>query len=74
MLDEANDEEMKRIVESSNAWCRKKMTKEGMAKDAMTQLEKLDAALGEYMRQLGSDESKRLVPDDIVDDMVGCNL
>ncbi len=49
MLDENNEDEMKRIVDSANSWCKRKMTENQLAKDTMLQLRKYKAELDEYM-------------------------
>ena len=49
VLDRQNDEEMRSIVDSANSWCREKMTKKKMAKDMMSQIEKYETMLGDYL-------------------------
>lgn len=45
VLAEENDDEMRAIVNAANMWCKRKMTRDVMAKDMMLQLEKYKAAL-----------------------------
>lgn len=49
MLDENNTDEMKGIIDSANSWCRRKMTRKQLTKDAMQQLHKYKAELDGYM-------------------------
>lgn len=62
VLDEANDDEMRAIVNAANMWCKRKMTRDVMAKDMMLQQEKYKAALddGGYNYSISSNQVKEL--------------
>ncbi len=47
VLDEKNRDQMKAVVDSANAWCKRTNTKEQLPKDAISQLQKYEAALYE---------------------------
>ena len=40
---------MKSIVKSANAWCQDKITREGMGRDMMKQIQKYEVAIDDYM-------------------------
>ncbi len=50
VLDQENEVEMRGIVLSANSWCKRKMIKERLAKDMMSQLETYEAMLSDYLR------------------------
>jgi hypothetical protein len=45
VLAEENRREMKSIVNSANSWCQRTLTRERMARDAISQLRKYEMAL-----------------------------
>jgi len=40
---------MQSIIRSANAWCQDKITREGMTRDMMKQIQKYEIALDDYM-------------------------
>ena len=44
-----NEDEMQSIIRSANAWCQDKITREGMARDMMKQIQKYELAIDDYM-------------------------
>jgi len=57
VLDGNNEEEMKRIVDNANSWCKSKMTEEHVAKDMMKQLIVYENALDAYFDERNANRS-----------------
>ena len=51
VVDKANESEMKNVINAAHLWCRRKMTKDAIADDAMTQLHAYFEALDVYKEQ-----------------------
>ena len=48
VMDKSNDDEMQAIVTAANTWCRESLTEEGLARDALVQLDSYKKALDAY--------------------------
>jgi hypothetical protein len=51
VLDQKNEVEMRDMVHSANSWCRTKMIKDRLVKDMMSQLDKYEVMLSEYLHK-----------------------
>ena len=84
VLDWDNEDDMIEIIDTANAWCKKRLTEEHMAMDMMQQVQLYKAALTDYMdehkvydlsmitKSLFSSE-QRLHNATAADDLVECN-
>ena len=79
VMDEDNEEEMKTMVESANAWCAGSLSEEGLARDSIMQLERYEAALDAHGANRSSSwrqewkRARRKFDDSGVDRLVECN-
>jgi hypothetical protein len=75
VLDVRNRREMKSIVDSANLWCKRTLTKDQMARDAMSQLSKYETALFDTYGENWEEEwlvVKERIMSNIGDDLVNC--
>ncbi len=72
VVDEANESEMKNVIKAANSWCKRKMTKDAIADDAMTQLHAYFEALDVYKEQEGWKELNNFIFSDHFDDLLEC--
>ena len=84
VLDWDNEDDIIEIIDTANAWCKKRLTEEHMAMDMMQQVQLYKAALTDYMdehkvydlsmitKSLFSSE-QRLHNATAADDLVECN-
>ena len=78
VVSKANEAEMESIVQAANSWCKRSITREQLARDAVGQLRKFEAALyGKY----GTDgwlqawkRVERRIWSNISEDLVECSL
>ena len=75
VLAKENEEKMREIVRASNMWCQSKITEGGMARDMMLQLEKYQAAFGDYVSSNYNEPMVASITSDAVGDLdlVECN-
>jgi hypothetical protein len=73
VLNESNNEEMKKVVEAANSWCKQRMIKSTIVNDAMKQMETYFVALNNYTKQdYFHDEWKSFIRSAPFDDFVEC--
>ncbi|KAL3807429.1 hypothetical protein ACHAXA_003958 [Cyclostephanos tholiformis] len=76
VLDKKNEHQMKSIVDSANSWCKRTITKEQLANDAMSQLRKYETALFDtYDRSWEAEwiSVRERIMSNIGDDLVDCS-
>lgn len=74
-MDERNDNEMRRMVQAANIWCKGAMSEEGLAKDSLRRLDKYKQVLDSYNGGSWIDEWKRVRRRymQTIDDLVDCD-
>jgi hypothetical protein len=75
VLADENRREMKSIVNSANSWCKRSLTREGMAKDAISQLRRYEMALFDNYGEGWEEEwivVKERIMSNIGDDLADC--
>lgn len=74
-MDTANDEQLNKMVQNANSWCKDSLSEEGMARDALQRLEVFGNALDMYQNGSWRTEwkvvKKRFT--ETIDDFVDCN-
>lgn len=76
VLDKKNEHQMKSIIDSANSWCKRTITKEQLANDAMSQLRKYETALFDtYDRSWEAEwiSVRERIISNIGDDLVDCS-
>jgi len=65
---------MQSIIRSANAWCQDKITRQGMARDMMKQIQKYELALNDYMDEHAYNREMLIgkLHDLELDDLVEC--
>ena len=74
-MDTANDEQLNKMIQNANSWCKDSLSEEGMARDALQRLEVFGNALNMYQNGSWRTEwkvvKKRFT--ETIDDFVDCN-
>jgi hypothetical protein len=72
VVDKANESEMKTVINATHLWCKRKMTKDAIVDDAMTQLHAYFEALDVYKEQVDWKEWNSFISSDPFRDLVEC--
>jgi len=74
-MDTANDEQLNKMIQNANSWCKDSLSEEGMAWDVLQRLEVFGNALDMYQNGSWRTEwkvvKKRFT--ETIDDFVDCN-
>lgn len=73
VMDTANENEMKSIVNAADKWCAKSLSAKGLARDSLVQLQTYKKALDSYSNM--DDDWNKVFQrfSDTFDDLVDCN-
>lgn len=74
-MDERNDNELRRMIQAANIWCKGAMSEEGLATDSLRRLDKYRQVLDSYNGGSWIDEWKRVRRQymQTIDDLVDCD-